>query len=99
METENKGLPFEYRFTEEKYNLQGYDFMRIKLSACCPNYKCQKDITHIIEAGMQSTFCPYCGTKIQLDNQPQLPFDIDIKLHESVNNHGMIATQDDVGIW
>ena len=93
----DNGLPVDYMFLQEKYNLQGYDYMRIKLCAVCPNYKCHKDITHVIEANMTSTFCPYCGTKIRLYDEPQLLFSIEVELHEF--NGNWIASHDSVRIW
>lgn len=41
--------------------------------------------------------CDYCGTKIRLHDEPQLPFSIEVELHES--NGNWIASHDSVRIW
>lgn len=53
-----------YKAKQEKYNLQGYDFVRINIIAICP--ECNETIGHLLVDNVK--FCPFCGTQIDKEN-------------------------------
>lgn len=91
-------LLYDYNFIMEKYQLQGYEYLTIKIHAVCPNYKCRKDITDIVDANKEPRFCPYCGQKVRFVSEPQLPLSIELKAHRG-NDGELYVSRDSLSIW
>ena len=93
-----KGLPCSYALKDEEYSLQGYDYRKVRVHAVCPNMHCRKDITHILEPTMETLYCPSCGQKISLKNEPQYPMNIEIEMYRGDDGEWYAGNRD-LKIW